>query len=382
MKIRDKEAIFLFVIGMGLSIFILLSGYQLLNGWLNQTLKKQDEGSYRNQIMLKVPDPSQQYDVWYDEEMAAWEEEQLKQTKAILDVLVKQETVTYIDNLSVPVGNASNAARVMVILAGEEEWYRTLEEGVYPSHAVWQREGQQAVISRAEEKYVETIAGKRTIKIAGVNYDVRGVFYDYDITDSDEMICIYYKPESEDDYLTKRLAGRGFDICVGSNYQDVTEAAIELKEALEAITGTEIEMISYEDEGDDITQKLYVYIKSVLFGILFAVSLLNCWQITRFWIMRKKRDLAIMRTFGMGNWKILRVISGELLIGILAAAGIATALNSGYSLYSGRTVVELRVGIQNTGWLLLLFGIVILVTILPVIGRIWKQSPIEGIKGD
>ena len=356
MKIRDRETFILFVIGISLSVFILISGYQLLNGWLNQMLKKQDEGGYRNTVTLMFAWEMQ--DEIQDFEQEAIMADRMRKSEAILDLLMQQNKVVYIDDMNFAVGNASEYQIVKVILSGEEEWYQTLKEGSYPSYDLWQRTGRQAVISETAKKYVEYIGNRNVIKIDGVNYEVDGIFENYDLTDTEEEICIYYKPELGENGLVKKLAKTGCDINIhiGSNYEDITESALALKSELEKITETTVEIVQSEGgEENNIKQQLYIRIKGILLGLLFLVSLLNCWQITRFWITRRKRDLAIMSAFGMSNWRILGLLLRELMAGVLTATGITIILNISYDLYSGKRFVDWGIGVRNAGWLILFF---------------------------
>lgn len=383
MKIRDRETFILFVIGISLSVFILINGYQLLNGWLNQMLKKQDESGYRNTATLMFAWEMQ--DEIQDFEQEAIISDRMRKSEAILDLLMQQNEVVYIDGMYFAVGNASEYQMITVILSGEEEWYRTLTEGSYPSYDLWQRTGRQAVISETVKKHIEYIGNNNVIKIEGVNYEVDGIFENYDLTNTEEEICIYYKPEAGENGLVKKLAKTGGNIYIhiGSNYEDITENALALKSELEKITETTVEVVQYEGgEENNITQKLYIRVKGILFGLLFLVSLLNCWQITRFWITRRKRDLAIMSAFGMSNWRILGVLLRELMTSVLIASGITIILNISYGLYSGKRFVDWSIGIRNVGWLVLFFLIIIVVTVLPAIGKIWRLSPIKGIKGE
>lgn len=379
MRIRDREAFWLFTIGIGLSIFIMLNGYQLLNGWTNQMLKKQDESGYTNAAVLEFNFYNE------DTEDDFWDKEQVQNRKErvqkLLQLLSEQEAVTYIDNLVVQIGQSNEAHGINIVMSGQEEWYRSLENGQYASGGENSIPEGQVFLTESAKKYAEQIENVEVLRVYGEYLPVEGVFRSYDITGADEEITIGYTASLEQ-VLCKRMSEGTMKICIGSNQQDIQETVKSIQTEMMEILGTDVEVVDYTGDAETARiQKLYLKIRGYMLAITFAVSLLNCWQIARFWVERKHRELAIMQTFGMSVLQIMWYLIQELLVNVLAAACIAGVLEIFYCILTKRQWVDIRIGLINTRWLLLAFFIILIITLTPTGIRVWRSTPLKGIKG-
>lgn len=289
MKIRDKETFILFVLGLGLSFFIVINGIQLINAWFTELARGQDTYSYS--AMLKIQrDFSEVEDV---EDRQEDNRIQYEKARQCLELLTTQEETVYISGISLPVGKGSVEQLVNVICSGDGQWYRRLQSGSYPTSDKWKESERMAVINEAAKIYTEVVEGQEVIKIDGEDYQVIGVLESSQISDAEAEICIFYKPEPNDT-VQSHLAhafSHGFEryIGIGSMQGDVTETARDLSAELEKVTGYPVSIV--EDQGTDNTKQVIVFyarIKGWILGILFFVSLLNCWKITQLWITKKR----------------------------------------------------------------------------------------------
>lgn len=386
MKIRDKEAFLLFVAGLSLSFFIVINGTHLINAWFTQLLKNQDESGYRNSVLLEVV--HEHKESWETTEDIVMDYQgQLENASEFLELLAAQEVTTYIKDLTLPVGAAAEEVRVDVIISGREEWYRTLQSGRYPYASEWQKTGRLAVISQAAEKYVEVIDGQRVIKIDGENYQVLGVFEQYQVSEGTIEISIYYVPTQKDDILHQKLADafqRGFSrwICFGSNTGDVAEAAKSFMAELEAVGGYSVSVSEYNyDEANFIIERFYARIKGVVLLVLFFVSLINCREITELWITRKKMDLVILKTFGMNNRQILLRVLGELVQMLVLSLVAVVCIDGIYRLFT-RAHMEPGSLLRSGAILLGAFLIVIGASIIPIVQQVYRNVPVQGLRGE
>lgn len=387
MKIRDKEAFLLFVAGLSLSFFIVINGAHLVNAWFTQLLKSQDESGYRNSILLEVT-PEQREESWgTTEDIVRDYQLQLEKASEFLELLTAQEVTAYIKGLFLPVGAAAEEMKVDVILSGREEWYRTLQSGRYPYASEWQKTGKLAVISRAAEKYVEVIDGQRMIKIGGENYQVMGVFENYQVSEGNIEISIYYVPTQKDDILHQKLAyafqsGYGRWICFGSNAGDVAEAAKAFMTELEAAGGYSVSVSEYNyDEANFIIEQFYARIKGVVLFVLFLVSLINCREITELWITRKKVDLVILKTFGMNNRQIILRVLAELVQMLVVSLVAVVCFDGVYRLFS-RTYMEPGSLLRSFLLLMGAFLIVIGASMIPIVQQVCRCVPAQGLRGE
>lgn len=384
-KIRDKETFILFIIGFGLSFFIVLNGYHLLNAWFTQMVKSQNETSYQNHVQFTVaadvPEVRQQS---IDESIA---EQQQTEAKAdeLLQLLSKQNDTTYIKGVTLPIGSAAQYENTNIILSYNEEWYRTLQSGYYPTKEQLKSSKKYAVISDSAKTYMEKSDEGDFIKINGEKYFVAGVFENYQASGYDMEVCFFYFPDEgyQQDIIHERIAehlinGWALDICLGSNTKNILDTAQSLMSTLEARFDFSPEISDYS-ESDYIAQ-FYAGIKAVVLGILFFISILNCMQITRLWMVRKQRDLIILKTYGFANHQIVRRVAAELVQMMLASLLGVAVLDTLYMISTSSIRISPKTYFQNAILLLIAFVIIIVLTISPIIESVKKAEPAVGLR--
>ena len=309
-KIRDKETFILFIIGFGLSFFIVLNGYHLLNAWFTQMIKSQSEASYQNHVQFtaatNVPEQREQT----IEESIAERQQAVTKADELLRLLSKQNVTTYMKGITLPIGSAAQYENTNIIFSYNEEWYRTLQSGYYPTKEQLNSKKRYAVISESALAYVEKSDEGDFIKINGEKYFVTGVFENYQASGYEMEISFFYSPNEgyQEDIIHERIAdylisGWTLDICLGSNTQDVSDTAQNLMNTIETTFDCSVDISDYSE--DDSIAQFYSGIKAVVLGILFFVSILNCMQITRLWMVRKQKDLIILKTYGFANHQIV-----------------------------------------------------------------------------
>ncbi|MDE7367524.1 MAG: hypothetical protein K2N24_09235 [Lachnospiraceae bacterium] len=400
MKIRDKEAFILFVAGTALSFFIVMNGIQLLNAWFTQMTMGMEEQGFQNSVVLNMFDVDREYLDSLEGQMDAdlfqeifqkQYQEQKENASILLNILAEQEgdAVIYLWDLYLPVGANAEREPVNIILSGREDWYRSLETGAYPPAADWQGKGRQAVISEAAKKYVELREGRQVIQINGEDYQVLGVFQNYQISEGDVEICIYYDSKEEIAQLVQHELAWAFQmpaerhICVGSNQGEVREIAEELKTELEeALEDVPISLSEYESHTGNGMDKFYARIKATVLVVVFLVSLLNVRQITRLWITRKKQELVIQKTFGMEDRQIIGRLLRELLQMLVCTFVVILCLSVFYSSIVQSAGMEWRLALQNGGLLLGAFLIIIAVTLIPILQGVRQVVPAQGLRGE
>lgn len=384
-KIRDKETFILFIIGFGLSFFIVLNGYHLLNAWFTQMVKSQSETSYLNHVQFTaatdVPERRQQT----MEEGIAEQQQAIIKADDLLHILSRQTDTTYLKDISLPIGSAAQYESTDIILSYNEEWYRTLQSGYYPTKEQVNSGKKFAVISESAKAYVEQSDDGEIIKINGETYFVTGVFENYQASGYDMKICFFYSPDEgyQQDIIHERIAdhlinGWPFDICLGSNVQDVADAAKQLMDTIQSKFDCSTDVSDYSE--DNSIAKFYAGIKAVVLGILFFVSILNCIQITRLWMVRKQKDLIILKTYGFENYQIVARLAGELVQMMLISLLCVVLLDTLYMIRTASFSLSLRVYVQNASLLLIAFIIVIILTMAPITEHVKKIEPAIGLR--
>lgn len=384
-KIRDKETFILFIIGFGLSFFIVLNGYHLLNAWFTQMIKSQSKASYQNHVQFtaatNVPERRQQT----MEESFAERQQAIMKTDELLHILSRQNDTTYIKDIYLPIGSAAQYESTDIILSYNEEWYRTLQSGYYPTKEQINSGKKYAVISDSAKAYVEQSEEGEIIKINGEPYFVTGVFENYQASGYDMEISFFYLPDIDyqKDIIHQRVAkhllyGWSLDICLGSNTQDVTDSAKQLMDTIESEFDCSTAVSDYSE--DTSIAKFYAGIKAVVLGILFFVSILNCIQITRLWMVRKQKDLIILKTYGFENYQIAARLAGELVQMMLISLLCVVLLDTLYMIRTASFSLSLRVYVQNASLLLIAFIIIIILTMAPITEHVKKIEPAIGLR--
>lgn len=384
-KIRDKETFILFIIGFGLSFFIVLNGYHLLNAWFTQMIKSQSETAYQNHVQFtaatNVPEKWQQT----MEESIAERQQAIIKADELLHILSRQNDTTYIKDIYLPIGSAAQYESTDIILSYSEEWYRTLQSGYYPTKKQINSGKKFAVISESAKVYVEHSEDGEIIKINGETYFVTGVFENYQSSGYDMKICFFYSPNEgyQQDIIHERIAdhlinGFPYEISIGSNVQDVADAAKQLMDTIQSKFDCSTDVSDYSE--DNSIAKFYAGIKAVVLGILFFVSILNCIQITRLWMVRKQKDLIILKTYGFENYQIVARLTGELVQMMLISLLCVVLLDTLYMIRTASFALSLRVYVQNASLLLIAFIIVIILTMAPITEHVKKIEPAIGLR--
>jgi putative ABC transport system permease protein len=172
--------------------------------------------------------------------------------------------------------------------------------------------------------------------------------------------------------------GWPLSICIGSNLKSVEKDTEELLNQLSNKYSASIEIEDYSEETE--VANFYAGIKALILIVLFLVSLINCLQISKLWILRKKKDLVILRAYGMDNRKIIFNISGELVQMIFVSMLFVFVLNLIYNIIFNSGKLVMSIYIRNSLFLLGAFLVVVLFTIIPAIDSVRRINPAQGLR--
>ena len=385
-NIRDKETFLLFIIGFSLSFFIVINGYQLLNAWYMERVKSENEEGYGSSISFTV-NTTEEEKTRTDREWEAYENICFQKAYDMLEILTEQKETTYINGLYLPIGPSSEYQYTNVVLAYGEEWYRTMWEGRYPSEQELLQGEKVAVISESAKQYVENINGCEVIKVNGENYQVWGIFDNYRASGYDMEITIFYTlPQyMERDIVLQRVTdfliyGWPITITTGKNSSSIEKEAAVLIEELERVDGFCIQVTEATDDMVSEIAKAYGAIKGIVLFILFLFSMLNCQQITKLWVLRKKKDLVILKAYGYSNRQVISKLTKELLVMISISLVAVILLNSVYWIITKSYDNLLIVNMTNFLYLTIMFVGVVGLSIAPIIESVKKMMPAEGLR--
>lgn len=85
----------------------------------------------------------------------------------------------------------------------------------------------------------------------------------------------------------------------------------------------------------DSSTPIYLTMQNTGLSLALAIyifSVENCLVVTNYWIITKRRDMAIRKAFGWSNWQLIRMIisemSGTLAISLVISSCLLAALGS------------------------------------------------------
>lgn len=376
----DKKLIILFIIGFSLSFFIVSAGWHLVNEWYLQMMKSQGEDGFSNSITLVLREMN-------DDGQSTLEEEKQKfdlkkqEIKDILNRLKDYDVTTYVQGLYLPVGEASKYEYTNVIISYSGDWYRRLNTGKYPTKEAIKEGQKYAVISEGALIYTED--NGKIIKINGEEHIVAGVFDNYH-SEYDMEICIFYSPEySDNNIILQRLAeslmnGWEIQLVFGDDIIPVEEYAREFKNKLEEVYDTQIQLADYRENKEELTR--YTQIKGFILTLMFLFSLINCTQITRLWIVKKHKELLILRTYGYGNSKLTLKFIKELSCIVGISLLLVIILDIMYFLIKDYGRDYLLAALRNSYILLVAFLLMVIIASVPISEKVKSISPAEGMR--
>lgn len=97
-------------------------------------------------------------------------------------------------------------------------------------------------------------------------------------------------------------------------------------------------------------------------------------------MVRKQKDLIILKTYGFENYQIVARLTGELVQMMLISLLCVVLLDTLYMIRTASFALSLRVYVQNASLLLIAFIIVIILTMAPITEHVKKIEPAIGLR--
>lgn len=185
-----------------------------------------------------------------------------------------------------------------------------------------------------------------------------------------------------DDYFEAfpdALKGQGeISLRIAANRGSVEEAYKEIEKKLqEVLPGASI-FGAKSDTKNTIFQSAVSMENLVSVG-LFLFAGINVVVISGYWVMVRRREIAIRKAFGEGNLRIIRLMAGELLKLIGAAALVAGSLQLLIWQVQGSEISLVEAAILVGGLLFAVIPAILLAMVVPA-GHILRIQPSEGVK--
>lgn len=333
---RDKITSFLLIIGLVLTSLLVFYSVDIMDKWLMESINMKGEGECVWQEYYAIEglrDIGNEKD--YTEGIDAEEEKKLdvhlqkisKQLSEALDeicLLDLKDVYITMENISITTEGKIDSKDVTLILNSEDEFYKTLQKGEYIAGENVCYVGENVFEGKTEDKYITL--NKENIPVAGIfkNYKAYG----------DRQICVYYNKLRQETkelvlqsiihVLKERIAFEAplnVIISVGSNSSDnnLNIAVKKIEEIFNSYENISLEeSVKHKIYVDD-EMKSIVEMKFVVIMLVLAFTIINIYQISKIWIIRKRKNVGIAKAFGIHNGKIYILILKQLFAHIIAS---------------------------------------------------------------
>lgn len=167
-------------------------------------------------------------------------------------------------------------------------------------------------------------------------------------------------------------------LCVFSNKYDVGETGSRIKEKIAEIIPEAVVTARITNTQNDIFQSS-LSTENIISAGLFLFALINTIIISYYWVVVRRREIAVRKAFGAGNFRIIGLVTAELLslVGISAVLALLTQIIIWR--IQGGEIELIDSAVLAVGLLLAITLAVIIAMIVPV-WFILHIQPSEGVK--
>ncbi len=383
MRKQDKKIQALFIIGFAITLFVVLNGYSLMSQWYNSYENGKLSyayATYNDLEDIRAFDSDSGFEYANDSEYA----EAIKTDASFLvSTLQNKDATTYL-NFWLDI-NFLNDGGVMadVVFSCPCKWYGALSNGDLPTDEDLASGKYMVLIGESFLDYTITVNGTMYIELLGENFEVVGVLDNYQLTDEDYSLVIFYPNLEENvvlEYLEDILKSRVVTLVVGSDTGSVDACTADIIESLESAGVMKKIASGIQVYTAYATNKSYYIIKLIVIILVYIISLINCIYIALLWARHRRADYVIMRIYGLERDQITGLLMKEMAKYMGASFLVALAMELIYELiFNGRlTGVTLNMtGVYMVLIALLIMALSVYVTISVVIMRLKPSSDLR-----
>ncbi len=267
---------------------------------------------------------------------------------------------------------------VSIILKKEEDTPYQFVEGEWPD--VKEREKTLSVVLGVGcKKYVTSKDGKEYICICGEKYLVTGYVSAEHSSIYDNAILLFGNQLGKEtkeavDYYTSQMQ---MDLIFQSNTTNSNELleliATKFKmQNVQYMVSDEIDMWWFKSEVGSRDYRMYAYL-TYLFSVCVII------MVVQFWIIQRKREIAIRRLDGYNNWQIVKMLAVDIFKILMATSGVLVAIQSILQITNGEEIAKVDIFVQLLGILFFVLCTFILLLIYPFV-KIMRGSIADAIQ--
>ncbi len=288
---------------------------------------------------------------------------------------VKDGNLLLAGRLSLDVAEAGVNTRVEVLLTANEELPYEIVEGHIPGTEMGDAGKRLVALGRDKYKYAYEKDGKRFITIGGDVYEVCGIIGSSDSDYWDYKVVMNVKCMGEETMKTI-TSQRSYTLELSSNTFDLKNSYDRIYSNIVSLDSTAvINSKKLVSKGESTVSDTMARENLRVNVIVYIFCILNCMVMSQFWIMQRRKELAIRKTFGMSNFRIIMIIAENVISLIVAAFIIFIFMIALISLINSEIVEWLNFSIATYLTIIMTIVVTAVMTMLYPIFRIIRFNP-------
>ncbi len=226
---------------------------------------------------------------------------------------MEQGNLIMAGKLSLAFSEQGSNNRSEVIIKANEDLPYPMVEGRLPGSEP-EDEGKNVVaIGRGKLKYATEEAGKRYITIESDKYEVIGIigsessdYWDYKLV---------FHVNSLDKNVKEAIISKGsYTFEISSNINKLDDAYKEVYSNITSVDGSAlIESKKMNSTGDSYVLQSLETENMKINMLVYVFCIFNCMLMSEFWIIQRRKEIAVRKVYGMSDGKILKGIAGDML---------------------------------------------------------------------
>lgn len=283
--------------------------------------------------------------------------------------------------LVLPVKETGIASTTEIIIKGNEEFPYIMESGRLPGTG--EDSGRLvAALGRERYKYTYEKNQSRYITICDEEYEVVGVVGgESDYWDNSIVLCIDNVGSKT---LDEIISGSKYEMHLESNIYDIETLKLEYEDIFRFIVERDgrsnVNAVIDKSSGQSTTENTYARQKIEVNYIVYIFCLVNSVLVSYFWIEARKREIAIRKAFGFGNFKLIGMLFADVIKLMVFSLVIFLAVYAaGYRWLAG--IMRIYINLPT---FMRLLGAIFLTTIITVIYPVFsviRMMPSKSVAG-
>jgi hypothetical protein len=372
----------IFILGFALVFFVILDAYSLVEKLASQYKKKVSSYMYTYSYDVDFLNCVDGYFTFDEFDMML--ADLATDADYLVDSLHNTDCTTYLAGYYTYIGKIKEInAPVDIVFSYKDQWYRELANGRYPTDEEIRDGERVALIGESIQDYEEVIDGVPYIYLFDEYYKVIGVYANYEMTGDDESVAIFCAstssgvPESVYKDIEDAAFGVSMTVVIGGNTDDISEDKAKLQSNIE-----NYENLAFINEGSfkesSVDAAIYTTIRSVILLVLYSLCLIECFALIKLLLSKRKKDITIMKIYGMSNFSIIGRIFKKVLMLLCMAFGASLILHTMFMLVFEKTALSFSV--YGIGFLFILLAVVFATIYIYTYWVINKVNIVENIR--